>query len=94
MKITDVIVRKVYPDGKMRGIVSVTFDNTFVVHDIKVIQGKDGLFIAMPSRKMPTGGFKDICHPVNAEMRQEMLEQILAAYDRAVAGQQDLIIAE
>ena len=72
MVITDVRVRKIYPTGKMRGIVSVTFDDEFVVHDIKVIEGQNGYFIAMPSRKTPDGDFKDICHPITSSTRKEM----------------------
>ena len=64
MKITDVRVRKVAEDGKMKAIVSVTFDDEFVVHDIKIIEGQNGLFIAMPSRKMADGEFRDIAHPI------------------------------
>ena len=84
MEITDVRVRKLYPTGKMRGIVSVTFDGMFVIHDIKVIEGQNGYFIAMPSRKTPDGEFKDICHPISADMRQDMQTQVLAAYEKAM----------
>ena len=77
MQITDVRVRKLSEEGKMRGIVSVTFDNAFVVHDIKIIEGQNGLFIAMPSRKVSEGEFRDIAHPINAEMRKELKEEIL-----------------
>ena len=83
MKITDVRVRKVYAEGKMRGIVSVTFDDVFVVHDIKVIEGQNGYFIAMPSRKTPDGEFKDICHPITSEMRNVMQTAVLEAYEEA-----------
>ena len=71
MKITDVRVRKVNKDGKMKAVVSVTFDNEFVVHDIKVIEREDSLFIAMPSRKTADGEFRDIAHPINAETREK-----------------------
>ena len=71
MQITDIKVRKVSQEGKMKAIVSVTFDNVFVVHDIKVIEGQDKLFIAMPSRKTPENEFKDIAHPINMEMREK-----------------------
>ena len=67
MKITDVKVKPITSDGKMKAVVSVTFDDCFVVRDIKIIEGQDKLFIAMPSRKMPDGGFRDIAHPINAE---------------------------
>lgn len=89
MTITDIRVRKIYPTGKMRGIVSVTFDDEFVVHDIKVIEGQNGFFIAMPSRKTPEGEFKDICHPIKSEMRKMMQDAVLAAYDEAAKAQQE-----
>lgn len=83
MQITDVRVRKLSDEGKMRGIVSVTFDNAFVVHDIKIIEGQNGLFIAMPSRKVSEGEFRDIAHPINADMRFELQDQIIRAYEEA-----------
>jgi len=84
MIITDVRVRKVYPNGKMKGIVSITLDDEFVIHDIKVIEGQNGFFVAMPSRKTPEGDFKDICHPISSVVRQKMQEVIFAAYEKAV----------
>lgn len=81
MQITDVRIRKISTEGKMKAIVSVTFDNEFVVHDIKVIEGQNGLFIAMPSRKTPTGEFKDIAHPINTETRQKIQKSILDEYE-------------
>lgn len=92
MQITDVRVRKLSEDGKMRGIVSVTFDNAFVVHDIKIIEGQNGLFIAMPSRKVSEGEFRDIAHPINAEMRLDLQEQIIKAYE--IAKEQSVEEAE
>ena len=83
MTITDVRIRKIAAEGKMKAIVSVTFDNEFVVHDIKVIEGQNGLFIAMPSRKTPDGEFKDIAHPINTETREKIQNAILAAYEEA-----------
>ncbi|MGP1598277.1 septation regulator SpoVG [Peptoanaerobacter stomatis] len=83
MKITDVRVRKLSEEGKMRGIVSVTFDDTFVVHDIKIIEGQNGLFIAMPSGKVNDNEFRDIAHPINSESRNELQEAILKAYEEA-----------
>lgn len=83
MQITDVRVRKLSEEGKMRGIVSVTFDNAFVVHDIKIIEGQNGLFIAMPSRKVGEGEFRDIAHPINSDMRQALQDDILKAYEQA-----------
>ena len=84
MQITDVRIRKITTDGKMKAIVSVTFDNEFVVHDIKVIEGQNGLFIAMPSRKTPDGEFKDIAHPINTDTREKILGSILDAYEKAL----------
>lgn len=83
MIITDVRIRKIATDGKMKAIVSITFDNEFVVHDIKVIEGQNGLFIAMPSRKTPDGEFKDIAHPINTDTRERIQNAILEAYDKA-----------
>ena len=85
MKITDVRVRKLTDEGKMKCIVSLTFDNLFVVHDIKVIEGHNGLFIAMPSRKIGEGNFRDIAHPINAEMRQMLEEEVLKEYQEAIS---------
>ncbi|RBP40618.1 septation regulator SpoVG [Garciella nitratireducens] len=81
MKITDVRIRKINTDGKMKAIVSVTFDEQFVVHDIKIIEGQHGLFIAMPSRKTPEGEFKDIAHPINSETRNMIQDAILKEYE-------------
>ena len=83
MNITDVRVRKVAKQGKMRAIVSITIDNEFVVHDIKVIEGDKGLFIAMPSKKSADGEYRDIAHPINSEMRGVLQSQILEAYEKA-----------
>lgn len=85
MQVTDVRVRKVSDDGKMKAIVSVTFDDEFVVHDIKIIEGQNGLFIAMPSRKMGEGDFRDIAHPLNSETRNKIKEAIFEEYDKAKA---------
>jgi stage V sporulation protein G len=83
MQITDVRVRRVNAEGKMKAVVSVTFDNEFVVHDIKVIEGQEGLFIAMPSRKTPDGEFKDIAHPINSATREKLQAAILEGYEKA-----------
>ena len=93
MTITDVRVRKIASEGKMKAIVSVTFDNEFVVHDIKVIEGQNGLFIALPSRKTPDGEFKDIAHPINTETRERIQGAILEAYEKAVS-EESLIVSE
>ena len=81
MNITDVRIRKVGEEGKMKAIASVTFDDEFVVHDIKVIDGRTGLFIAMPSRKMSDGDFRDIAHPLLSETRNRIKDAILNAYE-------------
>lgn len=81
MEITDVRVRKVAKEGKMKAIVSITFDNEFVVHDIKVIEGEKGLFIAMPSRKALDGEFRDIAHPINSETRDKLQAVILEKFE-------------
>lgn len=81
MEITDVRVRKIDSEGKMKAVVSVTFDNEFVVHDIKIIESQNGLFIAMPSRKAPDGEFRDIAHPINAETRGKIQSAILDKYE-------------
>ena len=83
MQITDVRIRKIATEGKMKAIVSITFDNEFVVHDIKVIEGQNGLFIAMPSRKTPDGEFKDIAHPINTDTREKIQNAILDEYEKA-----------
>ena len=81
MQITDVRVRKIASQNRMKAIASVTFDDVFVVHDIKVLESDKGLFIAMPSRKTPNGEFKDIAHPINAETREKIQSAILEAYE-------------
>ena len=82
MNITDIRVRKVNSVGKMKAVVSITFDDSFVVHDIKVIEGQDKLFIAMPSRKTPEGEFKDIAHPINTSTREALEAEILKKFKR------------
>lgn len=84
MQITDIRVRKLNSEGKMKAVISVTFDDAIVIHDIKVIEGNEKLFVAMPSRKTPEGEFKDIAHPINAQMRRELEEAILEKYHEAV----------
>lgn len=81
MTVTDVRIRKINKEGRMRAIVSVTLDDNFVIHDVRVIEGNNGLFVAMPSKKMPDGGYKDVAHPINAETRRVIQEAVLAAYD-------------
>ena len=83
MNITDVRVRKIAKEGKMKAVVSVTIDDEFVVHDIKVIEGEKGLFIAMPSRKSTDGEYRDIAHPINTATRDKIQSIVLDAYDKA-----------
>ena len=84
MQITDVRVRKVTKEGKMKAVVSITIDDEFVVHDIKVIEGEKGLFIAMPSRKTTDGEYRDIAHPINSETRDRIQNLILDKYDEVL----------
>lgn len=85
MNITDVRVRKVTKDGKMKAVVSITIDDEFVVHDIKVIEGDKGLFIAMPSRKATDGEYRDIAHPINSETRDHIQNIILDRYEQVMS---------
>ena len=81
MEITDIRIKKVASEGKMKAVASVTFDNAFAVHDVKVIEGPEKLFVAMPSRRTPDGEYRDIAHPINSDMRNMLDSQVLAAYD-------------
>ena len=94
MQITDVRLRKVNSENRMKAVASVTFDNEFVIHDIKVIESQNGLFIAMPSRKTPDGEFKDIAHPINAQMRQYLENAILEKYETALAEETEASASE
>ncbi len=85
MNITDVRVRRVAKEGKMKSVVSITIDEEFVVHDIKVIEGEKGLFIAMPSRKATDGEYRDIAHPINSETRERIQGIILEKYEQVLA---------
>jgi len=84
MKITDIRLRKIDSDSKMKAVASVTFDDEFVVHDIKVIEGQNGLFIAMPSRKLSDGEFRDIAHPINSQAREVIQTAIIEKYKQLV----------
>lgn len=90
MKITDVRVRKVAKEGKMKAVVSITIDDEFVVHDIKVIEGEKGLFIVMPSRKAVDGEYRDIAHPINSATRDHIQKLILDAYEKALEETDEL----
>ena len=85
MIITDVWVRKVTKEGKLKAIVSITLENEFVVHDIKIIEGEKGLFIAMPSKKSADGEYRDIAHPINSATREMIQSRILSAYEEEFA---------
>ena len=93
MTITDVRVRKIASEGKMKAIVSVTFDNEFVVHDIKVIEGEKGLFIAMPSRKATDGEYRDIAHPINSGTRDRIQTIILEKYQEVMDAEPEEAVA-
>ena len=84
MQVTDIRVRGVEKEGKMKAVVAITIDNEFVVHDIKVIQGDKGLFIAMPSRKAADGEYRDIAHPINTETRERLQRMILEKYQESL----------
>ncbi|OMP66840.1 septation regulator SpoVG [Domibacillus epiphyticus] len=82
MEITDVRLRRVQTDGRMRAIASITFDDEFVIHDIRVIDGNNGLFVAMPSKRTPDGEFRDIAHPINSGTRGKIQDAVLSEYHR------------
>ena len=84
MNVTDVRIRRISLEGKMKAIVSVTLDDAFVVHDVKVVEGQNGLFVAMPSRRTPEGAFRDIAHPISANARETIQTAVLKAYQEAI----------
>lgn len=94
MHITDVRVRKVSKEGKMKAVVSITIDDEFVVHDIKVIEGEKGLFIAMPSRKASDGEYRDIAHPINSGTRERIQSTILAKYEDSLEDEDSIVVDE
>ena len=85
MQVTDIRIRKINTEGRMKAIVSITFDDAFAVHDIKVVEGDKGLFVAMPSKRMPDGEYKDIAHPISSEVREMVQTAVLKEYERALA---------
>lgn len=85
MNITDIKIRKMQEEGRMKAVVSVTFDNALVVHDIKVIEGPDRFFLAMPSRKAHDGTYRDIVHPINGQVREQLEREILPVYHQEMA---------
>ncbi len=80
MKVTDVRIRKMNDDGRMKAIVSITLDDEFVIHDVRIIEGNTGLFVAMPSKRTPGGEFKDIAHPITSEARQHIEKEVVETY--------------
>ena len=85
MQITDIKIRKINTERRMKAIVSITFDDAFAVHDIKVVEGDKGLFVAMPSKRMPDGEYKDIAHPISSEVREVIQTAVLKEYEKALA---------
>ncbi len=92
MDITDIRIRRVSAEGKLRAYVTVTFEDCFVVHNVKVIEGKNGAFIAMPSRKTKTGEYKDVAHPINSDFRGLLQERILEEYEKALEDDSTVMI--
>ena len=88
MEITDIRVRKINSESKMKAVVSITIDNEFVVHDIKIIEGEKGLFIAMPSKKSTDGEYRDIAHPINSETRDKLQQTILEKYEESLTEEE------
>ena len=94
MQVTDVRVRRIEKEGKMKAIVSITLDNEFVIHDIKVIEGEKGLFIAMPSKKALDGEYRDIAHPINSRTRERIQSTILARYQQALEEEPEPLVVD
>ncbi len=94
MQITDIKVRKLFDEGPMKAVVSVTFDSQLAVHDIKVIHARDRFFIVMPSRKNPDDTYRDIVHPINAQFRATLEDAVIAAYEEAVAAAAEAPVEE
>ncbi|VEU79697.1 septation regulator SpoVG [Haploplasma axanthum] len=84
MKVTNVRIKLVNTEGRLKAVGSITFDECFVVHDVRVLQGEKGMFVAMPSKKMPNGMFRDIAHPINIEARAMIDKEVFAAYEEAL----------
>ncbi|PWK07904.1 septation regulator SpoVG [Tumebacillus permanentifrigoris] len=93
MQITDVRLRKMNTEGRMKAIASITIDNEFVVHDIRVIDGNNGMFVAMPSKRTPDGEFRDIAHPISSETRQKIQDAVLDVFNRTEDAEEEATIA-
>jgi stage V sporulation protein G len=93
MEVTDVRLRRVNTDGRMKAIASITIDHEFVVHDIRVIDGNNGMFVAMPSKRTPDGEFRDIAHPISSATREKIQAAVLAEYERVGLEEEDQIEA-
>ena len=89
MQVTDVRIRKITKEGKMKAIVSITLDDEFVIHDIKIIEGEKGMFIAMPSRRAGDGEYRDIAHPINSDTREKVQKMILDKYEEILTEEPD-----
>ena len=94
MIVTDIRIRKVNTEGRMKAIVSSTFDDAFAVHDIKVVEGDKGLFVAMPSKRMPDGGYKDIAHPISSATREMIQSAVLKEYQAVLAAAAEQTVNE
>lgn len=92
MEITDVKIRKIFDEGPMKAVVSLTFDNALALHNVKVINARDKFFVVMPSRKNPDGTYRDIVHPINAEMRQTLEEKVIGAYFKFLKDIEDGVV--
>ncbi len=91
VQITDVRLRRVNTEGRMKAIASITIDNEFVVHDIRVIDGNNGMFVAMPSKRTPDGEFRDIAHPISSSTREKIQSAVLTEYERAAIEEEEVI---
>ena len=94
MEITDVRLRRVNTEGRMKAIASITIDNEFVVHDIRVIDGNNGMFVAMPSKRTPDGEFRDIAHPISQATREKIQSAVLQEYERAAQAEEEESVIE
>lgn len=91
MEVTDVRLRRVSSEGKMRAIASITFDDEFVVHDVRIIEGNNGLFVAMPSKRTADGEFRDIAHPINSQTREKIQTAVLGEYEAREKADSDSV---